>query len=112
MPEIDDFTTLLNLLTNNQPTPLRPLPLRPLLLGPDPEKSTPEPIKTKPKLCQHTSCNKKLMLSDFACRCANYYCGAHRHAESHACVYDFKKQGATLLEKQLVKAVASKLDRV
>lgn len=106
MPEIDNFTALLSLLTNSQSIPLTPKSSF------SPEKSTPDPIKTKPKLCQHTSCNKKLMLSDFACRCANYYCGAHRHAESHACVYDFKKQGATLLEKQLVKAVASKLDRV
>ena len=68
--------------------------------------------KTKPKTCQHVDCKKKLMLSDFACRCENYYCGSHRHAESHSCAYDFRKQGATQLEKQLVKVVSSKLDRL
>ena len=107
MPEIDLRSIIINYLNTVSPsTPLVPsVPLVPV-----PKEST--PVSMKPKLCQHTSCKKKLMLSDFACRCTNYYCGAHRHAESHACVYDFKKQGATLLEKQLVKAVASKLDRI
>ena len=106
MPLTDDaFTSLLNILTSTQPTPSL------VSEAPKEMKTTPV-IQTKPKTCQHVACKKKLMLSDFACRCENYYCGAHRHAESHACAYDFKKQGSTQLEKQLVKAVAYKLDRV
>jgi len=84
----------------------------PCPLGPQEDPAKIDPPKTKPKTCQHVACKKKLMLSDFACRCENYYCGTHRHAESHSCAYDFKKQGTTQLEKQLVKTVASKLDRV
>ena len=100
MPLTDDaFTNLLNQLKN---TPQSSPPLVP----------QEAPQKTKPKTCQHIECKKKLMLSDFACRCENYYCGSHRHAESHACSFNFKQQGTTLLEKQLVKSVASKLDRV
>ena len=71
-----------------------------------------KPKAEKPKKCQHLSCKTKLMLSDFACKCENYYCSSHRHAESHSCSFDFKKQGHSQLEKQLVKTVAAKLDRV
>ena len=82
-----------------------------------PEVVTVEPVTEvtkaeKPKRCQHASCKTKLMLSDFACKCENYYCSSHRHAESHSCSYDFKKHSHSQLEKQLVKSVAAKLDRV
>jgi len=109
MPLTDDaFTSLLNKLKN---TPQSFPPLKP---EEPPKAISPKETlqKTKPKMCQHTECKKKLMLSDFACRCENYYCGSHRHAESHACAFNFKQQGTTLLEKQLVKSVASKLDRI
>ena len=78
-----------------------------------PKGEMPEGEKAeKPKRCQHLSCKTKLMLSDFACKCENYYCSSHRHAESHSCSFDFKKQSHLQLEKQLVKVVSSKLDRV
>ena len=107
------FNDLLNLLKSDSKTKT-PQVSPPLLpeAPQDPTKDKLEAPKTKPKTCQHVACKKKLMLSDFACRCENYYCGSHRHAESHSCAYDFKKQGATQLEKQLVNAVASKLDRI
>lgn len=104
------FNDLLKLLKpdSNTKTP-EASPLVPQESSEDKKKESP---KTKPKTCQHVDCKKKLMLSDFACRCENYYCTSHRHAESHSCAYDFKKQGTTQLEKQLVKTVASKLDRI
>ena len=52
------------------------------------------------------------MLSDFACKCENYYCSIHRHAESHGCTFDFKKQRALELEVNLVKTVAAKVDKI
>lgn len=66
----------------------------------------------RPKRCQHTECKKKLMLSDMACKCERYYCQGHRYAESHSCTFDYKTAGNKLLEKQLVKTVAMKLDHV
>lgn len=74
--------------------------------------STPSAKKEKPKRCEHISCKAKLMLSDFSCKCGNYYCNSHKHAELHSCSYNFKEQGHLNLEKQLVKVVSSKLDRV
>ena len=108
--EENTFNDLLNMLKSDSNT--KTPQVSPPLLPQEPPEEKNEAPKTKPKACQHVACKKKLMLSDFACRCENYYCGSHRHAESHSCAYDFKKQGATQLEKQLVKAVASKLDRL
>ena len=67
---------------------------------------------TKPTICHHETCKKKLMLTDFACKCENYYCSTHRHAESHGCSFDFKKQRSLQLEKDLVKTVALKVDKI
>jgi hypothetical protein len=54
-----------------------------------------EPNKTRCK-----SCNKKLGLTAFNCRCGDYYCSKHRHAEEHNCSYDYK----AVAQKQLAVA--------
>jgi len=66
----------------------------------------------KPTRCQHVECKRKLTLTDFACKCDNYYCPTHRFSEDHACSFDFKKAGQENLEKQLVKSVAAKIDQI
>ena len=38
-----------------------------------------------------TICNKKLKLTDFACRCGITFCTKHRLPEQHNCSHDFKK---------------------
>ena len=70
-----------------------------------------EPV-ARPKRCQGMDCKAKLVLSDFACQCKGFYCSKHRYAEAHSCAFDYKAAGNKLLEKNLVKAVADKLDRV
>ena len=56
-------------------------------------------------------CRKKLALTDFECRCKTRFCALHRAPEEHACTFDFKSHGLACLEKQLVKAVADKVER-
>ena len=68
--------------------------------------------ETRPKRCQHEACKTKLMLSDFACKCSNFYCSQHRYSESHKCTFDYKSQGVKLLEKQLVQVSGSKVDKL
>jgi len=46
--------------------------------------------KQKNKRCALDGCNKKIKITDFACRCDKIYCNLHRLAESHECTYDFK----------------------
>ncbi len=55
---------------------------------------------TEPNKSRCKSCNKKLGLTAFNCRCGDYYCSKHRHAEEHNCSYDYK----AVAKKQLTDA--------
>ncbi|GMY17981.1 zinc finger A20 and AN1 domain-containing stress-associated protein 5-like [Fagus crenata] len=46
------------------------------------------------------SCNKKVGLTGFECRCGNVFCGMHRYPEEHACTVDFKAIGRVILAKE------------
>ncbi|KAJ9174956.1 hypothetical protein P3X46_013549 [Hevea brasiliensis] len=60
-----------------------------------------------------TSCNKRLGLMGFNCRCGNVYCRSHRYPEAHACTVDYKGLGRQLLIKQNPLLKADKLqDRI
>ena len=85
------------------------------LLGPKAEaqaKPQPQAKPERPKRCQHVDCKKKLMLSDLACKCENYYCQGHRFAPSHSCTFDYRAAADKVLEKQLVKTVSDRLERI
>ena len=43
--------------------------------------------------CCVSDCKKKLVFSDFACRCGTRFCAAHRAAEDHKCTFDWKGEG-------------------
>jgi predicted nucleic acid binding AN1-type Zn finger protein len=64
-----------------------------------------------PQLSQRCpTCQRKLALSDMACRCGSRHCSQHRLPESHACSFDFKTHEKTLLEKTVVACVADKME--
>lgn len=46
------------------------------------------------------SCNKRVGLTGFWCRCGNVFCGKHRHPEEHECGVDFKAIGREALLQQ------------
>ena len=71
-----------------------------------------EDKKPMPKKCECTGCNKKLMISDLKCKCNKYYCSMHRFATDHQCGYDYKSDGNKILEKQLVKICANKIEKI
>lgn len=65
----------------------------------------------KPKRCCQDGCKKKLMLTDFACKCGEYHCSAHRIPEAHHCSFDFKEDHKeTLLKNMGTAVVAKKID--
>lgn len=45
------------------------------------------------------SCNKKIGLTGFKCRCGFVFCGPHRLAEAHDCDFDYKGAGRESLAK-------------
>ncbi|KAG6619004.1 hypothetical protein I3842_Q114300 [Carya illinoinensis] len=55
------------------------------------------------------SCNKKVGLTGFDCRCGNVFCGMHRYPEEHACTVDFKAIGREVLAQQNPICKADKL---
>jgi hypothetical protein len=57
-------------------------------------------------------CNKKTGLTGFECKCGRLFCGTHRHADVHACTFDFKSDGRALIEKLNPRVVASKVDKL
>ncbi|XP_050917135.1 zinc finger A20 and AN1 domain-containing stress-associated protein 6-like [Lathyrus oleraceus] len=65
-------------------------------------------IKTEKNRCK--SCNKKVGLLGFNCRCGNVFCKMHRYPEEHACKVDLKKIGRQILDKQNPLCVSDKLE--
>ena len=44
-----------------------------------------------PNICSLNGCTKKIKLTDFACKCENYYCRFHKDPLNHNCSYDYKE---------------------
>nr|1WG2_A Chain A, zinc finger (AN1-like) family protein [Arabidopsis thaliana] len=40
------------------------------------------------------SCNKKVGVMGFKCKCGSTFCGSHRYPEKHECSFDFKEVGS------------------
>ena len=58
------------------------------------------------------SCNKKLGLMPFSCRCGGLYCVEHRADVAHNCSFDYQEEHRKALGEHLVKVVGQKLDKV
>ncbi|KAG8382346.1 hypothetical protein BUALT_Bualt05G0067800 [Buddleja alternifolia] len=59
-----------------------------------------------------SSCNKKVGVMAFQCRCGSTFCGVHRYAENHGCTFDFKGQGRETIAKANPVIKADKIDRI
>ncbi|KAJ6943334.1 zinc finger A20 and AN1 domain-containing stress-associated protein 1-like [Populus alba x Populus x berolinensis] len=57
------------------------------------------------------SCNKKVGLTGFKCKCGGTYCGTHRYAENHECLFDFKGAGRDAIAKANPVIKANKVER-
>ena len=63
-----------------------------------------------PAICQMNNCKYKLKLTDFSCKCEKKFCSKHRYAEDHNCRYNYQKNNNIMLNTNLVKVVADKLE--
>ncbi|XP_038724291.1 zinc finger A20 and AN1 domain-containing stress-associated protein 1-like [Tripterygium wilfordii] len=57
------------------------------------------------------SCNKKVGLTGFKCKCGSTYCGMHRYPEQHECTFDFKTSGRDAIAKANPLVKADKVER-
>lgn len=74
------------------------------------QESAPEKPPQKPGRCY--SCNKKVGLLGFSCKCGFVYCGQHRYADSHACDFDYKAHDREVLARNNQVVVADKLEKL
>ena len=87
--------------TESAPAPMEEEP------GPSCTPCVPEaaaaPAAVEPPKQTNTSrcwtCNKKIGLLGFKCRCAYFFCGEHRYSDKHECAFDYKNLGKQELTK-------------
>jgi predicted nucleic acid binding AN1-type Zn finger protein len=63
-----------------------------------------------PKRC--TTCNKRVGLTGFDCRCGQLFCAVHRYSEKHDCSYDYRTAGREAIAKANPVVKAQKLDKI
>jgi hypothetical protein len=77
-------------------------------IGPAAAATPAEPPK-KPKC---PTCNKKLALTDLACRCGQRHCSLHRFPDTHGCTYDYRAAAQKVLSAQLERVVGEKVEKI
>lgn len=69
--------------------------------------------QAQPKLANRCfSCNKKVGLTGFKCKCGSTFCGNHRYPENHDCSFDFKGVGRNAIAKANPVVKADKVERI
>lgn len=77
------------------------------------DKAKTEAQPPPPKVANRcSSCNKKVGLTGFKCKCGSTYCGVHRYPENHECTFDFKASGRDAIAKSNPVVKAEKIDRI
>jgi len=71
-----------------------------------------ETAEPKKKANRCWTCNKKVGLTGFHCRCDGIFCGVHRYSDKHECQFDYKALGREQLAKANPTVAAEKLERI
>jgi len=58
------------------------------------------------------SCNRKIGLLGFKCKCSYTFCGTHRYSDKHTCTYDYKTNERSQLQKANPVVMASKITKI
>ena len=63
----------------------------------------PNPLKIKGRICDFTSCEKRLKLTDMArpCLCTKIFCDSHRFYLTHKCTFDHAARDRAKLEASM-----------
>jgi predicted nucleic acid binding AN1-type Zn finger protein len=74
--------------------------------------STPKKKGKKKKKTRCHSCNVKLGMLGFECKCEGMFCSKHRFADQHECSFDFKTFDRKKLESANPCVIPAKLNRL
>ncbi|XP_074306959.1 zinc finger A20 and AN1 domain-containing stress-associated protein 8-like [Silene latifolia] len=69
----------------------------------------PTESKKGPSRC--TTCQKRVGLTGFSCRCGNLFCSAHRYSDKHECSFDYRGVAQSSIAKANPVIKAAKLDK-
>lgn len=73
-----------------------------------PTEEPPKKVQANTSRCW--TCNRKIGLLGFQCKCEYYFCAEHRYSDRHECAFDFKAQSKQLLAKANPTIAPAKLD--
>lgn len=73
-------------------------------------ESTEAKLKEGPKRC--SSCNKRVGLTGFNCRCGDLFCAVHRYSDKHGCPFDYRTAARDAIAKANPVVKAEKLDKI
>ncbi|KAI3886480.1 hypothetical protein MKW92_010273 [Papaver armeniacum] len=65
-------------------------------------------VAAKPNRC--LTCNKRVGLTGFKCKCGITFCSTHRYPEQHGCTFDYKAVGRDAIIKANPIVKAEKLE--
>lgn len=72
-----------------------------------------ESIEPKPKgPSRCTTCNKRVGLTGFKCRCGDLFCASHRYSDKHDCPFDYHAAAQDAIAKANPVVKAEKLDKI
>ena len=74
--------------------------------------SSARPAMVTPASNRCFSCNKRLGLAGFKCKCDLVFCGTHRYSDKHQCTFDYKTAGRETIAKANPLVKAEKLDKI
>jgi len=69
-----------------------------------------EPVQKNKSRC--FTCNKKIGLAGFECKCKLVFCSTHRYADKHCCTFDYKANAARQLARANPVVQGSKVDKI
>ena len=73
------------------------------------EEAPPKKVQVNTSRCW--TCNRKIGLLGFQCKCEYYFCAEHRYSDKHECLFDYKTQARKQLEQQNPTIAPSKLEK-
>lgn len=67
-------------------------------------------VKKGPSRC--TTCQKRVGLTGFSCKCGNLFCAAHRYSDKHNCLFDYRTAAQDAIARANPVVKAEKLDKI
>ncbi|CAN6483270.1 unnamed protein product [Victoria cruziana] len=78
-----------------------------------PELATEDrPLKTTSTVFRCASCQRKVGLTGFRCRCGDLFCARHRYSDTHDCTYDYKAAGREAIARENPVIKAAKIIKI